>query len=138
MPTINVDPSYCNTDDQNNSNNPNTSSSTSKPKDLLPRLNTNLRNNYLYAPTPLSARSLGQNSSDDATDVYINSPQTLYDLDTRSPYDSPATVNPNNYYYSSNHNSGRPILYDKRSSRRWIFDEYTDYHEPTCERVNGN
>ena len=77
LPTINVDPSYCNTDDQNKSSNPNTSSNTSKPKVLLPRLNTTLRNNCLYAPSPLSVRSLGQNRSDDATDFYINSPRPL-------------------------------------------------------------
>jgi len=117
MPTINIDPSYCDTN---------------KPK-VLPQLNTNFKNNYSYlsTPSPASTRSLAQSSSDDTTNVFINSQITL-DSDNRSPIDSPSNFNFNNYSHK------KSTIRDKNSSRRWIFDEYTDYHEPRSHRVNGN
>jgi len=110
MPTINVDKNYSNL----------SSSSTNKVSKFheVTKLNMNFKNNNIL-PSPPSARYNGESSTEDIfndtpTDDIVNSPR-------RKRIRSESNVN----------------IRDKHSSRKWIFDEYTDYHQPKSERVNG-
>ncbi|ORX45213.1 DUF221-domain-containing protein [Piromyces finnis] len=111
LPTINVDENYSNISNVS-------SGRYNKKFNEVTRLNVNFKNNRILSSPP-SARYFGQDSSN----PFNNVPTTneVANPSKRKHIRSESNVN----------------IRDKYSSRKWIFDEYTDYHQPRSERVNG-
>jgi hypothetical protein len=90
------------------------------------KLNMNFKNKYDVIPPSPSGRSGIQSSTDESMSSFVNTPLNGSILE--SPYNNKSR---------HHRNESNLLIRDKYSSRKWIFDEYTDYHQPRSLRVNG-
>jgi len=99
-----------------------------------------LNTNYKALNITTSSQSTPNTPSTDSTRIFIptnSDDENTNVMDTSLP---PTTQHNSNdkQKYLRNRSESNLLIRDKYSSRRWIFDQYTDYSQPRSLRVNGN
>jgi len=102
------------------------SSNTNLTQEII-KLNTNYKNLNISTSPQLTPNTT---SLMESTRLFI----TTQGDDDNNVIDSPRREKPR---HTRNISQNNPLVRDKYSSRRWIFDEYTDYQQPRSLRVDG-